>query len=68
LQCGSLTEAWSEYAEYAYQQAVGRLDDKVLHRWRFDRWFGCGPADVSARLDERWGTNVWKPIIETPHD
>lgn len=48
--------------------ALERADDVVLHGWRFDRFFGCRPADLSARLDERWGTNVWKPIIETPFD
>jgi hypothetical protein len=32
------------------------------------RLFACRLADLSARLDERWDTRVWQPIIETPFD
>lgn len=52
---------------------VGALEDLCLfadglsgplRRWTPLRWVGCGrPVNLalwSERLDQRWGTNVWK--------
>lgn len=41
-------------------------DTVLLHRLHLDRWFGCGLAALSARLDERWGTSEWQDVALGP--
>jgi hypothetical protein len=49
------------------------LVDTILYRpavvllgKRLPRWWNCGLAKLSVRLDERWGLGYWKGLVPGP--
>jgi hypothetical protein len=50
--CG-LNETCALIDEIAYRPAVIRLTERLPF------WWSCGLGRLSARLDTRWGTDIW---------
>lgn len=45
----------------ALEWGCDKLDRAPWLPWPLSRRT-CGMADLSARLDQRWGTGQWKPV------